>query len=88
MVTNILPNIIFKFSFIPVNINFSVDLLLDWKQNAYDVIVRLNCGDSGVLRVEDIDSAFSDTSCHIRLPGKESACVRLFGYMSMLYNPC
>ncbi|KAA0707022.1 Ubiquitin carboxyl-terminal hydrolase 19 [Triplophysa tibetana] len=51
------------------------DLLLDWKQSAYAVIVRLNCGDSGVLRVEDIDSAFSDTSCHIRLPdGREWSC--------------
>ncbi|KAI7794053.1 putative ubiquitin carboxyl-terminal hydrolase 19, partial [Triplophysa rosa] len=51
------------------------DLLLDWKQSAYEVIVRLNCGDSGVLRAEDIDSAFSDTSCHIRLPdGREWSC--------------
>lgn len=51
---------------------FCVDLFLDWKQNAYEVIVRLNCGDAGVLRVEDIDSAFSDSACHIRLPGKDS----------------
>ncbi|XP_065142058.1 ubiquitin carboxyl-terminal hydrolase 19 isoform X1 [Paramisgurnus dabryanus] len=51
------------------------DLLLDWKQSAYDVIVRLNCGDAGVLKVEDIDSAFTDTTCHIRLPdGREWSC--------------
>ncbi|XP_051736765.1 ubiquitin carboxyl-terminal hydrolase 19 isoform X3 [Ctenopharyngodon idella] len=51
------------------------DLFLDWKQNAYEVIVRLNCGDAGVLRVEDIDSAFSDSACHIRLPdGREWSC--------------
>lgn len=53
---------------------FCVDLFLDWKQNAYEVIVRLNCGDAGVLRVEDVDSAFSDSACHIRLPGKDSMC--------------
>ncbi|XP_051517732.1 ubiquitin carboxyl-terminal hydrolase 19-like isoform X1 [Myxocyprinus asiaticus] len=51
------------------------DLFLDWKQSAYEVIVRLNCGDAGVQRVEDIDSAFSDTACHIRLPdGREWSC--------------
>ncbi|XP_051516081.1 ubiquitin carboxyl-terminal hydrolase 19-like isoform X4 [Myxocyprinus asiaticus] len=50
------------------------DLFLDWKQSAYEVIVRLNCGD-GVQRVEDIDSAFSDTACHIRMPdGREWSC--------------
>lgn len=61
-----------------MNVHLSVDLFLDWKQNAYEVIVRLNCGDAGVLRVEDIESAFSDSACHIRLPGKDimCACVR------------
>uniref|UniRef100_A0A672SW18 ubiquitinyl hydrolase 1 n=1 Tax=Sinocyclocheilus grahami TaxID=75366 RepID=A0A672SW18_SINGR len=50
-------------------------LFLDWKQNAYEVIVRLNCEDAGVLRVEDIDYAFSDSACHIRLPdGREWSC--------------
>uniref|UniRef100_A0A671QR32 ubiquitinyl hydrolase 1 n=1 Tax=Sinocyclocheilus anshuiensis TaxID=1608454 RepID=A0A671QR32_9TELE len=53
----------------------SEDLFLDWKQNAYEVIVRLNCEDAGVLRVEDIDYAFSDSACHIRLPdGHEWSC--------------
>uniref|UniRef100_A0A8C1ST36 ubiquitinyl hydrolase 1 n=1 Tax=Cyprinus carpio TaxID=7962 RepID=A0A8C1ST36_CYPCA len=52
-----------------------VDLFLDWKQNAHEVIVRLNCEDAGVLRVEDIDYAFSDSACHIRLPdGREWSC--------------
>uniref|UniRef100_A0A8C1KGG7 ubiquitinyl hydrolase 1 n=1 Tax=Cyprinus carpio TaxID=7962 RepID=A0A8C1KGG7_CYPCA len=51
------------------------DLFLDWKQNAHEVIVRLNCEDAGVLRVEDIDYAFSDSACHIRLPdGREWSC--------------
>uniref|UniRef100_A0A673LWA2 ubiquitinyl hydrolase 1 n=1 Tax=Sinocyclocheilus rhinocerous TaxID=307959 RepID=A0A673LWA2_9TELE len=51
------------------------DLFVDWKQNAYEVIVRLNCEDAGVLRVEDIDYAFSDSACHIRLPdGREWSC--------------
>uniref|UniRef100_A0A671QPC8 ubiquitinyl hydrolase 1 n=1 Tax=Sinocyclocheilus anshuiensis TaxID=1608454 RepID=A0A671QPC8_9TELE len=51
------------------------DLFVDWKQNAYEVIVRLNCEDAGVLRVEDIDYAFSDSACHIRLPdGHEWSC--------------
>ncbi|XP_067302511.1 ubiquitin carboxyl-terminal hydrolase 19 isoform X3 [Pseudorasbora parva] len=51
------------------------DLFLDWKQNAYEVIVRLYCGDAGVLKVEDINSAFSDSACHIRLPdGREWSC--------------
>ncbi|XP_050952088.1 ubiquitin carboxyl-terminal hydrolase 19 isoform X2 [Labeo rohita] len=51
------------------------DLFLDWKQNADEVIVRLNCEGAGVLRVEDIDYAFSDSACHIRLPdGREWSC--------------
>uniref|UniRef100_A0A672M5B7 ubiquitinyl hydrolase 1 n=1 Tax=Sinocyclocheilus grahami TaxID=75366 RepID=A0A672M5B7_SINGR len=51
------------------------DLFVDWKQNVYEVIVRLNCEDAGVLRVEDIDYAFSDSACHIRLPdGREWSC--------------
>lgn len=33
--------------------------------------MRLNCEDAGVLRVEDINYAFSDSACHIRLPGKD-----------------
>uniref|UniRef100_A0A671Q0R8 ubiquitinyl hydrolase 1 n=1 Tax=Sinocyclocheilus anshuiensis TaxID=1608454 RepID=A0A671Q0R8_9TELE len=59
----------------PTNTLRSLNLFLDWKQNAYEVIVRLNCEDAGVLRVEDIDYAFSDSACHIRLPdGREWSC--------------
>uniref|UniRef100_A0A8C1CVD9 ubiquitinyl hydrolase 1 n=2 Tax=Cyprinus carpio TaxID=7962 RepID=A0A8C1CVD9_CYPCA len=62
----------------PAYINYSfvcVDLFVDWKQNAHEVIVRLNCEDAGVLRVGDIDYAFSDSACHIRLPdGREWSC--------------
>lgn len=54
-----------------------VDLFLDWKQNVNEVIVRLNCEDAGVQRVEDIDYAFSDNACHIRLPGKDIMCTRV-----------
>uniref|UniRef100_A0A672SU90 ubiquitinyl hydrolase 1 n=1 Tax=Sinocyclocheilus grahami TaxID=75366 RepID=A0A672SU90_SINGR len=63
-------------AFTYMNVHLScVDLFLDWKQNAYEVIVRLNCEDAGVLRVEDIDYAFSDSACHIRLPdGREWSC--------------
>uniref|UniRef100_A0A8C2AGZ9 ubiquitinyl hydrolase 1 n=1 Tax=Cyprinus carpio TaxID=7962 RepID=A0A8C2AGZ9_CYPCA len=51
------------------------NLFVDWKQNAHEVIVRLNCEDAGVLRVGDIDYAFSDSACHIRLPdGREWSC--------------
>nr|XP_005162176.1 ubiquitin carboxyl-terminal hydrolase 19 isoform X2 [Danio rerio] len=51
------------------------DLFLDWKQNAYEVIVRLNCGGAGELRVEDIEYDFSNSACHIRLPdGREWSC--------------
>lgn len=39
--------------------------------------MRLNCEDAGVQRVEDIDYAFSDSACHIRLPGKEGHYVYL-----------
>uniref|UniRef100_A0A8C2HV54 ubiquitinyl hydrolase 1 n=1 Tax=Cyprinus carpio TaxID=7962 RepID=A0A8C2HV54_CYPCA len=62
----------------PAYINYSfvcVDLFVDWKQNAHEVIVRLNCEDAGVLRLGDIDYAFSDSACHIRLPdGREWSC--------------
>ncbi|XP_027026509.2 ubiquitin carboxyl-terminal hydrolase 19 isoform X4 [Tachysurus fulvidraco] len=50
------------------------DLLLDWKQNADEVIVRLRCGE-GALKVENVDTAFSDTACQVRFPdGREWSC--------------
>lgn len=45
-----------------------VELLLDWKQNADEIIVKLNLG-SGALKVEDVDAAFTDTDCVVKLPG-------------------
>lgn len=44
------------------------ELLLDWKQNADEIIVKLNLG-SGALKVEDVDAAFTDTDCVVKLPG-------------------
>ncbi|XP_072552164.1 ubiquitin carboxyl-terminal hydrolase 19 isoform X2 [Salminus brasiliensis] len=50
------------------------DVFLDWKQNANEVIVRLRCGE-GTLRVENVDTAFSDTACQVRFPdGREWGC--------------
>ncbi len=67
-----------------------VDLFLDWKQNVNEVIVRLNCEDAGVQRVEDIDYAFSDNACHIRLPGKDIMCTRVWFDTSWSFDrgPC
>lgn len=45
-----------------------LELLLDWKQNADEIIVKLNLG-SGALKVEDVDAFFTDTDCMIKLPG-------------------
>ncbi|NWU15795.1 UBP19 hydrolase, partial [Cephalopterus ornatus] len=51
-----------------------LELLLDWKQNADEIIVKLNLG-SGALKVEDVDSAFTDTDCVIKLPdGRQWSC--------------
>ncbi|XP_017342723.1 ubiquitin carboxyl-terminal hydrolase 19 isoform X2 [Ictalurus punctatus] len=50
------------------------DIFLDWKQNADEVIVRLRCGE-GALKLENVDSAFSDTACQVRFPdGREWSC--------------
>lgn len=45
-----------------------LDLLLDWKQNAREVIVKLNLG-SGALKTEEVETFFTDTSCIVKLPG-------------------
>lgn len=45
------------------------DIFLDWQQSAEEVTVRLRCGE-GALKVENVDAAFSDTACQVRLPGK------------------
>ncbi|XP_028942092.1 ubiquitin carboxyl-terminal hydrolase 19, partial [Antrostomus carolinensis] len=50
------------------------ELLLDWKQNADEIIVKLNLG-SGALKVEDVDAAFTDTDCVVKLPdGRQWSC--------------
>ncbi|XP_062872197.1 ubiquitin carboxyl-terminal hydrolase 19 [Trichomycterus rosablanca] len=55
-----------------VNQEAKKDLFLDWKQNADEVIVRLRCG---ALKVENVDTAFSDTACQVRFPdGREWSC--------------
>nr|XP_040048200.1 ubiquitin carboxyl-terminal hydrolase 19 isoform X2 [Gasterosteus aculeatus aculeatus] len=50
------------------------DVFVDWKQNVNEVTVRLRCGD-GVLRIEDINTTFTDTHCHVRFPdGRQWSC--------------
>ncbi|XP_036850138.1 ubiquitin carboxyl-terminal hydrolase 19 isoform X4 [Manis javanica] len=44
------------------------ELLLDWRQSADEVIVRLRVG-AGPLRLEEVDTAFTDTDCVVQLPG-------------------
>lgn len=51
----------------------SADVFMDWKQNADEVIVRLRCG-GGVLKREDIDTAFSDTACKVCFAGEHRLC--------------
>ncbi|NXE54642.1 UBP19 hydrolase, partial [Casuarius casuarius] len=51
-----------------------LELLLDWKQNDEEIIVKLNLG-SGALKVEDVDAAFTDTDCVVKLPdGRQWSC--------------
>ncbi|XP_066474519.1 ubiquitin carboxyl-terminal hydrolase 19 isoform X3 [Tiliqua scincoides] len=50
------------------------DLLLDWKQNADEVIVKLQLG-GGSLKTEEVDTSFTDTGCLIKLPdGRQWSC--------------
>lgn len=44
------------------------EVLLDWKQNADEVMVKLRVG-AGPLRLEEVDAAFTDTDCVVRFPG-------------------
>ncbi|XP_053156920.1 ubiquitin carboxyl-terminal hydrolase 19 isoform X2 [Hemicordylus capensis] len=58
----------------PVGSDSRKDLLLDWKQNADEVIVKLNMG-SGALKTEEVDTCFTDTSCVVNLPdGRQWSC--------------
>ncbi|XP_075430564.1 ubiquitin carboxyl-terminal hydrolase 19 isoform X2 [Ascaphus truei] len=50
------------------------DMLIDWKQNSGEVIVKLSPG-SGVTNVEDIDAEFTDTDCVVSFPaGRQWSC--------------
>ncbi|XP_062978176.1 ubiquitin carboxyl-terminal hydrolase 19 isoform X2 [Elgaria multicarinata webbii] len=50
------------------------DLLLCWKQNNHEVIVKLNV-DNGVPKAEEVDTSFTDTSCVVKLPdGRQWSC--------------
>ncbi|XP_036288194.1 ubiquitin carboxyl-terminal hydrolase 19 isoform X16 [Pipistrellus kuhlii] len=44
------------------------EVLLEWKQNADEVVVKLRVG-GGPLRLEEVDAAFTDTDCVVRFPG-------------------
>nr|BAG59098.1 unnamed protein product [Homo sapiens] len=44
------------------------ELLLDWRQSAEEVIVKLRVG-VGPLQLEDVDAAFTDTDCVVRFAG-------------------
>ncbi|XP_044307785.1 ubiquitin carboxyl-terminal hydrolase 19 isoform X3 [Varanus komodoensis] len=58
----------------PVGSDSKKDLLLDWKQNDREVIIRLNVG-SGVPKPEEVDTCFTDTSCVVKLPdGRQWSC--------------
>ncbi|XP_027144152.1 ubiquitin carboxyl-terminal hydrolase 19 isoform X2 [Larimichthys crocea] len=50
------------------------DVFVDWKQNVNEVTVRLRCGE-GVQRIEDINTTFTDTHCHVCFPdGRQWSC--------------
>lgn len=52
---------------------FFSDVFVDWKQNVNEVTVRLRCGE-GVQRIEEINTTFTDTHCHVCFPGEFEAC--------------
>uniref|UniRef100_H2SFT6 ubiquitinyl hydrolase 1 n=1 Tax=Takifugu rubripes TaxID=31033 RepID=H2SFT6_TAKRU len=50
-------------------------VFVDWKQNVNEVTVRLRCGD-GIQRKEDVDTSFTDKSCHVSFPdGRHWSCL-------------
>ncbi|XP_020651056.3 ubiquitin carboxyl-terminal hydrolase 19 isoform X3 [Pogona vitticeps] len=58
----------------PAGSDSKKDLLLDWKQNADEIIVRLSLG-SKVLKAEEVNTSFTDTSCVVKLPdGRQWNC--------------
>ncbi|XP_070594162.1 ubiquitin carboxyl-terminal hydrolase 19 isoform X1 [Erythrolamprus reginae] len=58
----------------PAGSDSKKDLQLEWKQNADEVIVKLNLGSKNP-KVEEVDSSFTDTNCAIKLPdGRQWSC--------------
>ncbi|XP_069499390.1 ubiquitin carboxyl-terminal hydrolase 19 isoform X2 [Ambystoma mexicanum] len=58
----------------PANSDSKRDMQVDWKQSSDTVIVKLNTG-TGTLNVKEVDAAFTDTDCSIRLPdGRQWSC--------------
>ncbi|KYO35554.1 ubiquitin carboxyl-terminal hydrolase 19 isoform A [Alligator mississippiensis] len=50
------------------------ELLPDWKQNADEIIIKLNLG-SSAPKVEDVETVFTDTDCIVKLPdGRQWSC--------------
>ncbi|KAM4651238.1 ubiquitin carboxyl-terminal hydrolase 19 isoform 2-T2 [Discoglossus pictus] len=49
------------------------DMLIDWKQNSGEVIVKLNPG-SEALNVEQVNAQFTDTNCVINFPEGHQWC--------------
>ncbi|XP_041080722.1 ubiquitin carboxyl-terminal hydrolase 19-like isoform X5 [Polyodon spathula] len=50
------------------------DVFFDWKQNSNEIIVKLRPGE-GVVKVEDVDAAFTDTACRVQFPdGRQWSC--------------
>ncbi|XP_056380745.1 ubiquitin carboxyl-terminal hydrolase 19 isoform X2 [Hyla sarda] len=43
------------------------DMMIDWKQNSGEVIVKLNTG-PGAINVDDVKAEFTDTDCVINFP--------------------
>uniref|UniRef100_A0A3Q3DUR6 ubiquitinyl hydrolase 1 n=1 Tax=Hippocampus comes TaxID=109280 RepID=A0A3Q3DUR6_HIPCM len=51
-----------------------LDVFVDWKQNANEVIIKLRCGES-VQKIEDVNTTFTDTHCHVHFSdGREWTC--------------
>lgn len=44
------------------------DMIMDWKQNSGEVIVKLNPG-PGAFNVDELKAEFTDTDCVINFPG-------------------
>ncbi|XP_053576788.1 ubiquitin carboxyl-terminal hydrolase 19 isoform X2 [Bombina bombina] len=52
---------------------FNKDMLIDWKQNSGEVIVKLNTG-SSVFNMDQLNAEFTDTECVINFPEGQQWC--------------